>query len=449
MRKIKLLLLLMLLPMAGSAFDFEVDGIYYTITSIDDLTVEVANATLLQDGTYKSAYRGDIVIPSTVTYQGITFSVTRIGDFAFCYHRSDGNSSASGGNADLTSVTIPESVLEMGAAPFYWCQALKSVVIPNNFTEFGSSMFAGCNSLESITIGDKVQVISYACFMNCSSLTSIDLPISINHIYPEAFSGCSKISEFNLPPGVTEIGNSVFKNCNSLSSIDLSHITTIGKSTFEGCSALEEVIIPVGLTSLGDYSFKDCSNLKRITFPSTMECFGNKTFENCSNLEEIKSRIENPNFYYPNESCFPTITYLTAKLFVPQELSSLYREAPTWKKFVNIIEEGEEEPSPIPQCATPIIIFENGIIRFECATEGVVFISDVTCEDVNRYYDSCITLTKRYRVSVYATKDGYNNSDTVIKDINISGLNGDVNGDGNINISDVTELIDMLLSGNG
>lgn len=447
MRKF-LFLLLMLFPMAGNAFDFEVDGIYYTITSIDDLTVEVANATIMQDGTYRSAYRGDIVIPSTVTYQSITFSVTRIGDFAFCYYRSNGGSTSAGGNDYLTSVTIPESVLEMGDAPFFGCSALKSVVLPNNFTEYGSSLFWACRNLENVTLGDKLQVIGYACFKDCSSLSSIDLPISINCIKSEAFSGCSRISEFNLPPGVTEIEDDVFKNCTSLSSIDLTHITTIGQSAFEGCSALEEVIIPVGLTSLGDHSFKDCSNLKQISFPSTLTTFGNETFASCPKLEEIKSKIVNPFLYYPNESCFSTITYLTAKLFVPEELSSLYREAPTWKKFVNIIEDGEEEPSQIPQCATPIIIFENGIIRFECDTEGVVFISDVTCEDVNRYYESCITLTKQYRVSVYATKDGYNNSETVIKDIDISGLNGDIDGDGNITISDVTELIDILLQGN-
>ena len=83
------------------AYDFVADGIYYNITSAEDLTVEVTYGPSTQ-----ISYSGDVVIPATVEHDSKTYSVTRIGNSAFSYCTS------------LTSVVIPESVTEIGQSAF-------------------------------------------------------------------------------------------------------------------------------------------------------------------------------------------------------------------------------------------------------------------------------------------------------------------------------------------
>ena len=112
----------------ASAHDFEVDGIFYKITSSTDLTVSV---TYKGDSysSYSNEYTGSAVIPETVTYSGKTFSVTSIGNEAFS------------GCSGLTSVTIGNSVTSIGYLAFSGCRGLTSVTIPNSVTEIGSSAF--------------------------------------------------------------------------------------------------------------------------------------------------------------------------------------------------------------------------------------------------------------------------------------------------------------------
>ena len=90
------------------AYDFEVDGIYYNITSYTDYTVKVTYKSY-SSYSYYSDYSGTIVIPNEVTYNYITYNVTSIGDYAF------------NGCTGLKSVTIPSSVTSIGSSAFKDC----------------------------------------------------------------------------------------------------------------------------------------------------------------------------------------------------------------------------------------------------------------------------------------------------------------------------------------
>ena len=93
-----------LAPLFAHAYVFEADGIYYNITSLSDLTVEVTYET-----TSYNSYSGKITIPDTVTYNGKTYAVTSIGSSAFRNCTS------------LTSITIPDAVTSIGSYAFYNC----------------------------------------------------------------------------------------------------------------------------------------------------------------------------------------------------------------------------------------------------------------------------------------------------------------------------------------
>ena len=111
------------------------------------------------------------------------------------------------------------------------------------------------------------------------------------------------------------------------------------------------------------------------------------------------------------------------------------------------------EPGPVgTKCATPTIGFTNGKLNFSCETEDVEFVAKVTCtaSGEGNYNVSSIPLTTTYVVSVYAKKNGYENSDVATKEIEIggsgsTGVRGDLNGDGVVNMPDAMFIVNKIL----
>ena len=145
-------LVLVLLAFAGqkaTAYDCEIDGIYYDL----DSSTETASVTF-KDYSYNS-YSGAVTIPKSITFNGRPYSVTSIGNCAFC--------KCSG----LTTINIPNSVTSIGDWAFEKCYGLKSVTIPNSVTTIGNFAFSNCNGLTSVTIPNCVTRIGSWAFAYC------------------------------------------------------------------------------------------------------------------------------------------------------------------------------------------------------------------------------------------------------------------------------------------
>ena len=132
------LILSVFFSISSSAYDVEVDGIYYKLIT----KIKVAEVTKGD-----KEYSGDITIPSSINVNEVEYSVTSIGESAFNSCRG------------LTSVTIPNSVTSIGDGAFSGCSGLTSVTIPNSVTSIGGSAFGGCSGLTSITIPNSVTSI--------------------------------------------------------------------------------------------------------------------------------------------------------------------------------------------------------------------------------------------------------------------------------------------------
>lgn len=97
------------------------------------------------------------------------------------------------------------------------------------------------------------------------------------------------------------------------------------------------------------------------------------------------------------------------------------------------------------KCATPTIAFKDGKLVFDCETEGVTYVYSFKSTSSNMGDGNNVSLPSTYTVTVYAKKDGYENSDTVTEEIDVRGLMGDMNEDGSLSVTDVTILIDKIL----
>ena len=382
-----MLILSVIFSISASAYDVEVDGIYYNLIS-------KVNAAEVTKGDEK--YSGSITIPSSIKVNDVEYSVTSIRPGAFS-------------NCGLTSITIPNSVTSIGDEAFCQCYDLTSITIPNSVTSIGPSTFYYCSGLISITIPNSVTSIGTYAFSGCSGLSSITIPNSVTSIGNWAFSECSGLTSITIPNSVTSIGIGVFFDCHGLISITIPNsVTIIDRYAFGYCSGLTSITIPNSVTRIEDEAFGLCRGLTSITIPNSVTSIGNSAFYECSKLENVYCYAE--NFSHIGDDIFKDSYIEYATLHVPSSAISYYQTTAPWSGF-GTIKALEGTDVGTKKCETPTISFADGKLSFSCATEEVEYVSEVTCSDVRKYYSNEINLAACYDISVTAMKTGYSNSD--------------------------------------
>ena len=209
-------------------------------------------------------------------------SVTEIGGYAFSECTS------------LKSINVPDSVTRIGREAFSGCTSLKSINLPNSVTEMGGEAFNSCSGLESVNIPNGVTEIGWRAFYYCKSLKSINVPDSVTKIGREAFRHCESLNSIDIPSGVTEIGEDAFFHCYSLKSINVpDSVTKTSEGTFAECESLNSIDIPNGVTEIGEAAFYYCKSLKSIDIPGSVTKIGKNAFYGCPLDDRTKKRITN------------------------------------------------------------------------------------------------------------------------------------------------------------
>ena len=283
---------MMMLSLQAMAYEFSYTHqgktLYYNTTS--DSTVEV---TYYVNNNNNDVYvSGDLVIPSTITCNNTTYSVTSIGYHAFLCC------------SDLITVSIPNSVTSIGEFAFESCDKLTSVNIPNSVTSIERGVFRGCRGLTSITIPNSVTSIGEFAFEYCYSLTSVTIPNSVTSIGKTAFYGCGGLTSVSIPNSITSIGNETFEYCYSLTSVTIPNsVTSIGDDAFKYCSRLTSVTIGNSVTSIGEFAFSNCDSLTSVSIPNSVTSIGWGAFSGCRALTSVSigtgvTSIGENAFYY-------------------------------------------------------------------------------------------------------------------------------------------------------
>ena len=117
-----------------------------------------------------------------------------------------------------------------------------------------------------------------------------------------------------------------------------------------------------------------------------------------------------------------------------------------WRYFGTIVGIEGGGIAETPKCATPTIAFAGGELTFSCETEGVEYVSEVTTAETGKYYSDKVKIGGTYKVTVYATKAGYDNSDVATLEFTLGpgGEVCDVNGDGTVDVADIATIITRM-----
>lgn len=263
--------------------NFEVDGKYYSYVSNENGKCIIT----YKGNSYGNAdYSGVIEIPAEVTYNGKTYKVTAIADYAFC--------NCSG----VSYVIMPESITSIGKEAFRNCTGLKDIDIPVNVTNFGSSPFIGCSNLKNITWRPK----NFSDFYYANNTPFYDIRTQVERFYVEEevtnipaylCDGMTNLIYLEFPypakyqyltdcEKLQSIGKYAFRNCSSLGSLILPEgLKTINSYAFYGCTKLKNLYIPIKTTSIDAYSFYGCQELTSVNIPDRVTTIGNYAFANC------------------------------------------------------------------------------------------------------------------------------------------------------------------------
>ena len=318
---------------------------------------------------------------------------------------------------------------------------IKDLVIPSSVTNIGYRAFEGCSGLTSVTIPENVKSIGSCAFSECGHITTVTIQEGLTTIGSSAFYMCSNLTSITIPESVTSIESGAFHYCSSLTSATIpKSVTIIEENTFRICRSLTNVSLPEGLKQIKKEAFCGCKALESIMIPASVEYIYAEAFDGCSKLKEVKALPENPPFLF--ENAFSNYDDITLKM--PKASEEAYMTTSPWDKFGSYQTLTGEDITK-KKCAKPTITFENGVVHFACETEDVTYkynISGASSGEGNDIGLASIT------VSVYATKSGYEDSDTTTLDIATSGIRGDVDGNGEVNVADHVELSKIIMGEN-
>lgn len=312
-RSALVLTLALFMGMGAAAQTFLYEGICYKATGnklkiLDLHPAKSKDIPKPENGTLPDQYSGDVVIPESIVYNGVTYTVSEVGSTAFKESAITSFTFSSTitkvgkgifqGCTQLTNVHFSTGLTQLGQNMFNGCSALSEISLPGIFNSFPTNFFKGCTSLTKITFEDGEGLLDFN--IGCFGLESEqELPLKELYIYKgidlekntamadKPFRGAANLEKVVIGGSVTEIPASYFENCSKLKNVTFegTNLATIGTNVFSG-TAIEEISIPESVTSIASGLFASTRSMRKVTLGNAVTNIDALAFNN-SSVSEI------------------------------------------------------------------------------------------------------------------------------------------------------------------
>ena len=413
---------------------------------------------------------GDLVIPSSITHNGVAYPVTAIEDYAL-YNTHN-----------ITSVYIPSSVTSVGYNSLSWSPAMRSIdVDPNNpnycdvdgvlFNKSKTTLLFYPNMHSShYTIPDGVTVIDYSAFEAAFDLVSVTFPSSVTTLRTSSFACCYSLASVTLPVNLSSMGPGVFHGCKDLKSVTFSpNYSKITEWTFENCTSLETVVIPGTIRTVGYGAFMECWHLTDVTLSEGVRTIENKAFNGCrslpvltipSSVTSIEAGAFDPCNSMTNIYVNPANNYycdVDGVLYNKNKTTLVYYPIGNPRTSYTILpttqtigEKALQSVRKLKYITIPSSVTSISSNAFNYCDH----LTDITCLATTPPnaasgafgYTDCAAITLRVpfaSIETYQSTSPWNKFTQVVG----AAVGGDVNGNGTVEMDDLSSFINMLLSG--
>ena len=246
MKAVKRLLIAMvslLLSVEVFAYDFEVDGLYFNLTSLPNRTCKLTSGS--------SKYSGSLIIPDSVNYEGLFFKVTELDPYAF--------------NSKITELSIPATITTIPKNTISECELSKLIFMdgqsPLKVDDYVTSGYGTygptyLQPLQYLYLGRNLT--NHGSFYDSSSLTEIKIGPYVTEI--PSLDYCNKLESIYIPDNVTHLGG--FRECFSLRKVFIGNgVIVIPGQCFYECTSLENVYLGNNVSEIEGTAFYECKKL--------------------------------------------------------------------------------------------------------------------------------------------------------------------------------------------
>jgi len=330
---------------------------------------------------YYPYYAGAVEIPSQVTYNGTTYTVSGIGYDAFWSTNLTSVSIPSTvkyfgnwafGSTLLTSITIPSSVEKIGYGAFPFCENLKEIIVEDGNADYTSVdgvlytkdmttlvAYPGGKTGSNFTVENFVDSVVYGAFRGNENLKSLTIESNTLELSSEILYCSSNFESVIVrddnPNYATVDGVLYNKNLTDLicypqgktegSFTVPATVKRIKSGAFKECSNLRAVTMQDGLTIMQNSAFEECENLRSVVIPSTTKQIITYAFNGCMNLSSITIYVTEPFeideqafFAWDEDDGSNSVIYKNATLHVPAGTKTAYQNTDCWNYFEHIVE---------------------------------------------------------------------------------------------------------------
>lgn len=322
---------------------------------------------------------GNLIIPSSVTHNGVSYIVNNIGSSAFQY-------------CSITSVSIPNSVGVIGDGAFRRCSNLASVSLPESLRVILQSAFVQCTSLVNIVLPDSLEGVYMQAFYECMGLRKISIPASVGIFAMQAFRACYSLDTIEYRGTIEDwcnitfidylsnplyYGHNLYINGNKVTDLVIpSSVDVIKDYAFNGCK-MTRLFISDGVDTIRRNAFDCCDSIRHLYLGKSVKTIAEKAFYGCGSIDTIFSYATNPPLLDWNtfggefdwETWFYNGVADSVPIIIPCGTSAIYQQI--WSNFNNFL--------------TKIPSF-NVSVSSSDSLQGEAFANDLNC-------DSTVTLT--------------------------------------------------------